>query len=146
MAAGVLKLLAEDSEGLGIIAAAVQDALAKPGDMKFDRKQRAFGLELNRFQWERAGKRMPYFRSKAVLAFSGVLNVRQAKLPKGVDSLLDLLDINFTPGTEPPGGTIILIFASGAQIELQVECIDVTLIDTGKTWPTRRRPDHEKTP
>jgi hypothetical protein len=145
MAASVLKLLAEDSEGLGIIAAAVQDALVKPGDIKFDRKRRTFGLELNRFQWERAGKRMPYFRSQAVLAFTGVLNVRSSKLPKGVDSLLDLLDVHFTPGTEPPGGAIRLLFASGAQIELEVECVDVTLMDTGKAWPTRRRPDHEKT-
>jgi hypothetical protein len=146
MAASGLKLLAEDSEGLGIIAAAVQDALAKPGDMKFDRKRRTFGLELNRFQWERAGKRMPYFRSQTVLAFTGVLNVRSSKLPKGVDTLLDLLDIRFTPAAEPPGGTIVLVFAAGAQIELQVECIDVTLMDTGRAWPTRRRPDHEKTP
>jgi hypothetical protein len=146
MAASVLKLLAEDSEGLGIIAAAVQDALVKPGDIKFDSKRRTFGLELNRFQWERAGKRMPYFRSRAVLAFTGVLNVRSSKVPKGVDSLLVLLDLRFSAAAEPPGGTILLMFAAGAQIQLEVECVDVTLMDTGRAWPTRRRPDHEKIP
>jgi hypothetical protein len=146
MAASVLKLLAEDSEGLGIIAAAVQDALVKPGDIKFDSKRRTFGLELNRFQWERAGKRMPYFRSRAVLAFTGVLNVRSSKVPKGVDSLLALLDLRFSAAAEPPGGTILLMFAAGAQIQLEVECVDVTLMDTGRAWPTRRRPDHEKIP
>jgi hypothetical protein len=146
MAASVLKLLAEDSEGLGIIAAAVQDALVKPGDIKFDSKRRTFGLELNRFQWERAGKRMPYFRSRAVLAFTGVLNVRSSKVSKGVDSLLVLLDLRFSAAAEPPGGTILLMFAAGAQIQLEVECVDVTLMDTGRAWPTRRRPDHEKIP
>ena len=72
MAPSVLKLLAEDAEGLGIIASAVQDALVKPQDIKFDTRSRTFGLEINRFQWERAGKRMPFFRSRAVLAFAGV--------------------------------------------------------------------------
>ena len=50
-----LKLLAEDAEGLGIIASAVQDALVKPEDMRLDARSRTFGLELNRFQWEAAG-------------------------------------------------------------------------------------------
>ena len=70
MAANVLKLLAEDADGLGVIAAAVQDALVKPEDIKLDSRSRTFGLEINRFQWERAGKRMPFFRSRAVLAFA----------------------------------------------------------------------------
>ena len=42
MEASVLKLLAEDSEGLGIIAAAVQDGLVKPQDIKYDKQARAF--------------------------------------------------------------------------------------------------------
>jgi hypothetical protein len=144
MAASVLKLLAEDSEGLGIIAAAVQDALVKPQDMKLDKRSRVFGLELNRFQWESAGKSSPYFRSRAVLAFSGVLGVKSQKLTRGVDDVLDVLDIIFTPAAEPPGGTVLLVFANGAQVQLDVECLDVTLMDTGTAWPTRRKPDHEK--
>jgi hypothetical protein len=143
MAASVLKLLAEDSEGLGIIAAAVQDALVKPQDMKLDKRSRVFGLELNRFQWESAGKSSPYFRSRAVLAFSGVLGVKSQKLTRGVDDVLDVLDITFAPAAEPPGGTVMLVFANGAQVQLDVECLDVTLMDTGTAWPTRRRPDHE---
>lgn len=143
MESSVLKLLAEDSEGLGIIAAAVQDSLVKPQDFKYDKQARVFGLEISRFQWENAKKRPPFFRSRAVLAFSSVLGVRSQKMPRGVDSVLDLLDINFRPA-EPPGGAITLIFASGAQVQLDVECIDVTLMDTGPAWPTRRKPDHEK--
>lgn len=142
MEAGVLKLLAEDSEGLAIIAAAVQDALVKPQDIKLDKRTRTFGLELNRFQWETAGKRPPYFRSRAVLAFSGVLGAKQSKMPKGVDDVLDLLDVGFTPAGEPPGGAVRLFFANGAQVHIDVECLDVTLMDTGAAWPTRRKPDH----
>jgi len=142
MTADGLRLLAEDADGLGVIAAAVQDALARPQDIRFDRKSRSFGLEINRFQWERAGRKAPYFRSRAVLAFAGVLGVQSQAMPRGVDAVVGLLDVRFTPDAEPPGGEVSLLFAEGAQVRLRVECLDVTLIDNGPVWPTRRKPDH----
>jgi hypothetical protein len=144
MATSVLKLLAEDAEGLGIIASAVQDSLVKPEGIKLDAKSRTFGLEINRFQWERAGKRMPFFRSRAVLAFAGVQNVRSRQVSKDIDAVHSLIDIRFAPEGEAPAGTITLVFAGETQIQLAVECIDVTLVDIGPSWPTRRKPDHEK--
>lgn len=144
MAGSALKLLAEDGEGLAVIAAAVQDSLVKPQDVKFDARSRTFGLEINRFQWERAGKRMPYFRSRAVLGIAAVESVRSRALSRDVDAVHALMDIRFVPCAEPPGGTVTLVFAGGAQIQLNVECVDVTLADLGPSWPTRRRPDHDK--
>jgi hypothetical protein len=144
MEASVLKLLAEDSEGLGIIAAAVQDSLVRPADIRFNKRTRTFGLEVNRFQWERAGKRPPFFRSRAVLAFAGVQTVRSRGVSKDIDAVHDLLDIRFDATSEPPAGTVTLVFAGKTQIELTVECLDVTLMDTGKAWPTPRKPDHGK--
>jgi hypothetical protein len=144
MAGNALKLLAEDSDGLAILAAAVQDSLVKPEDIKFDARSRTFGLEINRFQWERAGKRMPFFRSRAVLGIVGVESVRSRSVSRDVDAVHALIDIRFAPAAEPPGGAISLVFAGETQIELKVECIDVTLADLGPSWPTRRKPDHEK--
>lgn len=145
MAANVLKLLAEDADGLGVIAAAVQDALVKPEDIKLDSRSRTFGLEINRFQWERAGKRMPYFRSRAVLAFAGVQSVRSRAVSRDIDAVHALIDVRFEPAAEPPAGLLTLTFAGQTQIQLNVECLDVTLADIGPPWPTRRKPDHEKT-
>jgi hypothetical protein len=139
-----LKLLAEDAEGLAIIAAAAQDGLVKAQDIKFDTRSRTFGLEINRFQWERAGKHMPFFRSRAVLAFAGVESVRTRSLSKDIDAVYALMNIQFDPAAEPPGGVMKLIFAGETQIEVVAECLDVTLADIGPAWPTRRRPDHEK--
>jgi hypothetical protein len=139
-----LKLLAEDADGLAIVAAAAQDGLVKPQDMKFDVKSRTFGLEISRFQWERAGKRVPYFRSRAVLAFVGVESVRSRSVSKDIDAVHSLMHVTFKPGAEPPGGVMTLFFSGQAQVQLDVECIDVTLADIGTAWPTRRRPDHEK--
>lgn len=144
MAGSALKLLAEDGEGLAVIAAAVQDSLVKPQDVRFDARSRTFGLEINRFQWERAGKRIPYFRSRAVLGIAAVESVRSRALSRDVDAVHALMDIRFVPGAEPPGGTVTLVFAGQTQIQLNVECIDVTLADLGPSWPTRRRPDHDK--
>jgi len=144
MATSVLKLLAEDAEGLGIIASAVQDSLVKPEGFKLEAKSRTFGLEINRFQWERAGKRMPFFRSRAVLAFAGVQNVRSRHVAKDIDAVHSLIDIRFASEGEAPAGIITLVFAGETQVQLAVECIDVTLVDIGPSWPTRRKPDHEK--
>ena len=96
-----LKLLAEDAEGLAIVAAAVQDALVKPESIRFDGRSKTFGIEINRFQWERAGKRMPFFRSRAVLAFAGVLGVRSRAVSKDIDAVHALMDVTFVAG----GGT-----------------------------------------
>jgi hypothetical protein len=142
MEASILRLIAEDADGLAVIAAAVQDATVLPQDIKLNARARSFGLELNRFQWERAGARRPWFRSRAVLAFAGVLGAQSAAMPKGVDAVLSLLDVRFHPAAEPPGGQVRLIFAHGAEVRLDVECLDVTLLDTGPAWPTRRKPDH----
>lgn len=144
MAGSALKLLAEDSDGLAVIAAAVQDSLVKPADIKFDARSRTFGLEINRFQWERAGKRMPYFRSRAVLGIAAVESVRSRFVSRDVDAVHSLIDIRFASAVEPPGGVITLVFAGDTQIELKVECVDITLADLGPSWPTRRKPDHEK--
>lgn len=142
MQASVLRLLAQDADGLGVVSAAVQDALVHPDKMRWDRKAAAFGLEINRFQWERAGKRPPFYRSRAMLVFSSVESVKTTPLPPGQDTVLGLLDIRFDPAPEPPGGVVTLVFAGDALIRLSVECIDVTLIDTDLAWPTRRKPDH----
>lgn len=144
--ANVLKLLAEDAEGLGVIAAAVQDGLVKPGDLKFSPRTRTFAAEINRFQWEQAGKKPPFFRSRAVLAFSGVESVQASQVPRDIDAVLSLLSITFTPAIEPPGGHVVLAFAGKAAMRLKVECLDVTLMDTGPSWPTPRKPDHRVGP
>jgi hypothetical protein len=139
--ANVLKLLAEDAEGLGVIAAAVQDALVKLADIKFSARARTFAVEVNRFQWEQAGQKAPWFRSRAVLAFAGVEKAQAQGVPKGTDEVLSLLSIEFRPG-ETPGGEVRLSFANNATMRLGVECLDVTLMDVGPAWPTKRKPDH----
>lgn len=140
-----LKLMAEDAADLDIVAAAVQDALLRVGDISYDRKARRFAMLLSRFRWESAETAGPFERVRAALSFEGVLSVKSRKVrmePK--EAVASLLSISFAPSEEPPGGEVRLLLAGGGEIALEVECLDALLLDLGAAWRTPRRPDHEK--
>jgi hypothetical protein len=133
-----LRLLAEDEADLGVIAAALQDAVAKLGDIAFDAKARTLTIGCNRYRWEAKSKD----RVRTGLQFNGVLGVQSHKLRRGAkDAVVDLLDIAFEAG-EAPGGTIILKFAGGGALRCDVECIDAVLADVSAPWPARGQPQH----
>lgn len=138
------RLIADDAAGLEVISAAAQDALCRASDMTYESRHRRFAMEVNRFHWESAGRRGPFFRSRSILAFDGVMHVRSKSLPpRSSEDVIQLLSIEFAE-TDAPAGAMTLTFAGGGEVELGVECIDVTLYDTDRIWPARRRPDHDR--
>ncbi len=142
-----LRLLAEEAEDLKIIAAAVQDAVVKAGNLKYEAKKRRFSIELNRYRWETAPSRkgQPGERVRALLAFDGVLSARTRGITKADPELiLSLLSVEFTPDAEPPGGKVVVLFAGDGEIVLTVEALDGTLLDSDYVWPTRHLPSHER--
>ena len=50
-----LRLIAQDEEDLSVISAALQDAVAKIGDIALDRPARTLTLAVNRYRWEKKG-------------------------------------------------------------------------------------------
>ena len=141
---GMLKLMAEDAADLDVIAAAVQDALLRMGDVSFDKRARRFTATINRFRWENAGENGPYERVRAALSFEGVLNVKSRRVRQDApDALAAVLSLQFAAAAEPPGGQVRLVLAGGGEIVLEVECLDAVLLDIGPSWSTPRRPDHE---
>lgn len=142
---GKLKLLAQDPADLDVVSAAVQDALVQMRDISYDARTRRFSAMVARFRWERAGHAGPYERVRAALSFDGVLAVRTRKLRRSaLDAVADILALKFDPAEDAPAGTARLILAGDGEIALDVECLDVTLADIGPSWPTPRRPDHER--
>lgn len=141
-----LRLLAEDADDLEIVSSAVQDAVLKAENLKFQKSRRRFTIELNRFQWEDSkSKRGPQGRVRSLLAFDGVLGVKTRAVSKSdPDLVLSLLSLSFDPAAEPPGGTISILFSGDGELMLDVEALDVTLLDGGYEWTTRHRPDHDK--
>ncbi|HEY0648052.1 DUF2948 family protein [Phenylobacterium sp.] len=134
-----LQLLAEDQDDLAVISAALQDAVAKVGDISYEAKARRLTIAFNRFRWE-AGSRQ---RVRAALQVGGVLAVQARRIRRDRrDAVVELLAIGFEPG-EPPGGTLTLSFAGGGDLRADVECLDAVLADLSQPWPTPREPSHE---
>lgn len=141
-----MRLLGADQDDLKVISAAVQDAVLKAENIKFDARRRRFSVELNRFEWEDIKtKRGPKTRVRSILAFDGVLGVKTRAVTKSdPDLVLSLLAVSFIPDDVPPGGQVSLLFAGDGEIVLQVEALDVTLLDSAYEWATRHQPDHDK--
>ena len=135
----MLHLLAEDPEDLNVISAALQDAVAKVGDIAYEPRSRRLTVVFNRFRWE-AGERQ---RVRSALQIGGVLSVQARRIRRERrEGVLELLAIAFEPG-EPPGGILTLSFAGGGDLRLTVECVDAVLADVSQPWPTPRAPRHE---
>ncbi|MDQ0316768.1 DUF2948 family protein [Amorphus orientalis] len=139
-----LKLAALDSEDLSVVSAHVQDAVLMVKDLRWRPADQRFVVALNRYAWEAKGKRRdPGQRRQAVLDFARVTAARAMKLRRDVpDAVLSLLAVTFEE-TEAPAGRITLHFSGGGSMELEVECIEVTLTDLGSAWAAQARPEHD---
>lgn len=131
-----LRLLAHDADDLMIISAALQDAILRPVDIVWEKGPRRVTLALSRFCWECGGTRV-----MAAMQFGDVLAVKSRRLPRGPESALELLAIDFEPG-EAPGGRVILMFAGGGDLRIDVECLDAVVADLSERWPARAAPEH----
>ncbi|HEY3800132.1 MAG TPA: DUF2948 family protein [Caulobacteraceae bacterium] len=139
-----LRLLAEDEDDLAVISAALQDAVAKVGDIEWDAKGRRFTLALNRFRWEAPGALLGE-RVRAGLQFGGVLAVKSRNLRREApDAVVSLLAVSFEAAGEPPGGDIRLHLSGGGDVVLTVECVDAALADVSQPWPTASQPTHKE--
>jgi hypothetical protein len=136
-----LRLLAEDADDLAVISAAMQDAVAKVGDIIFEPKARRLTVAFNRYRWEAGGGGGERVRSALQLA--GVLSLQTRKIRRTpADAVVEILAMTFEPG-EAPGGVLTLTCAGGGDLRATVECVDVLLADVSQPWPTPRKPAHE---
>lgn len=159
-----LRLRAEDSEDLRVIAAVLQDALVAMTDMEFLAGEHCFVMVANRFRWENCDvaetdtEQEPqhsaatppkeyediafapcrsYERVNCGIRFDGVTAVRC----KGIDrsdrgQILELLTIQVEPGA------VLILFAGGSVLRLEGQGITCHLQDLGDPWPTTWRPRH----
>ncbi len=131
-----LRLLAHDGEDLSIISAALQDAILRPVDIVWEKGARRVTLALSRFCWECGGTRV-----MAAMQFGDVVAVKSRRLPRGPETPLELLAIDFEPG-DAPGGRVILMFAGGGDLRIDVECLDAVVTDLSERWPAKAAPAH----
>jgi len=138
MNTGRLKLRIEDADDLPVLASVLQDAIVPVSDMGFLPDERRFVLVANRFRWE-AGKDSAsgaYERVNCAVTFEVIRGVRSRGIAAGDGGMLNLL----TVGVED--GAVMLVFAGGGAIRLEVEDIRGHMEDIGEPWPTQSRPRH----
>lgn len=136
-----LRLLAQDAEDLGVLSAALQDAVAKIGDIRWDAQSRTLTIACNRFRWEGAGKKGERVRS--ALQFGDVSGVQARNLRRDAKgAVVSLMSIGFEPAQEAPAGLVVLTFSGGGDMRVSVDCLDVALADVSDPWATPRTPGH----
>ena len=139
-----LRLRAEDVDDLAVISACLQDAVVRLEDMSYMPGQHCFAAIFNRFRWEREDEPAPARgeRIRCGVHFEGVLAAQTLNLAQdNRKQVLDLLAITADP-VEDGGAIVHLVFAGGATVRLEAECIECQLSDLGEAWETRSRPSH----
>ena len=139
--AAPLKLRARNAEDLAVISAALQDALVPLGDISQFPDDKSFMMVVNRYRWEREGEQAE--RTHAGLRFDAVRHVRF----RGIDranraQFLSFLAVAYDDTGEAEG-TVVLHFAGGGAIRLDVGGLYCILADLGQPWPTQWTPVHE---
>jgi Protein of unknown function (DUF2948) len=139
----LLKLAALDEDDLKVVSACVQDAVLKIGEISFTPNKKRLVLPLNRFAWEKDGKRLEVpERRRSALHFDRVLQVKSSSIDrKDASGILSVLALQFT-SDDRPAGTLEIIFAGGATMRLTVECIEAQLADLGPVWAAKAKPKH----
>jgi hypothetical protein len=134
-----LKLTALDAGDLDVVSAAVQDSLVAVRDCAFFAGERRFVLLLNRFRWEAdATVETPYWRTHSALVFNEVDAVHHHGIPhEQPDRVLDLLSVALENDR-----AVVLRFAAGRTIRLEIGRLACHLGDVGEPWPTPWKPTH----
>lgn len=154
-----LKLIALDADDLAVISTHVQDARVQAGDIIWRQADKRLVVGMSRLDWEQtlAGEAEPR-RRLAALRFDRVLACKSRRIDLSApDQVLDLVGVEFHPqGSQDgqnegqdedqreaqgeaqgegrdsgPGGSTLLLFAGGAAIRLDVECLECELTDLG---------------
>lgn len=151
---GRLSLRVADADDLAVLASVLQDAVIAIGDMRYIASDKLFVMLASRFRWEAVIDRGPdddtdgeaapeegqavFERIHCGIAFEGVEAVKVRDLDMTDRSqFLDLLTLR----AEDDG--LVLAFAGGGAIRLDVPRIRCHMRDMGEPWPTANRPEHE---
>lgn len=127
-----VKLIALDADDLAVISAHVQDAVIKTADIIWRQSEKRLVVGMRRLDWEQTleGQTAPR-RLIAALRFDRVLACKSRAIDlERADIQLEMLGMEFH-AAEPPGGSVVMMFASGGALRLDVECLECELADLG---------------
>lgn len=135
----MLRFAVVDEEDLAVMSAHLQDAHMVLGQATFLTETRRFAVVVSRVDWGALARGVQQ-RRQTGFHFERVQRVQRSGISPG-DDTLQLLAIAFTP-TAAPAGEVLLTFAGGRLIKLDVECLEAEMRDLSAGWPVKNRPRH----
>ena len=139
--------MAGDAEDLSVLSAMLQDAIAE--DWRFCLSFRLSAVLLLSVivlsgSARCRGSAGPFARVRAGMHFDDVVAAKFQHLrSEAKDAVVELLAVRFEPG-EDGGGVIMLDFAGGGAVRLEVESVNAYLADMSEPWRTRAKPAHKE--
>jgi hypothetical protein len=142
-----LRLKAESADDLAVISSLLQDAIGRAGNVAWMPRKRRLVAVVNRFRWENGADQSEgsLERVQSAVTVESVLRVRGRGIQAADrDRVYELLAILFEP-SEGCAGTLTLTLAGGAEIAIEVECLDIAMADLTRPWAARARraPRHD---
>ncbi|MBX9709689.1 MAG: DUF2948 family protein [Xanthobacteraceae bacterium] len=130
------KLIALDEDDLAVISAHVQDAEVHVSDIIWRQGEKRLVVGMRRPDCDQLVSGVPCDRHLiSALRFDRVLSCKARNLPLGRPApALELWGLEFYP-SKKPGGRVILMFAEGGMLRLDVECIECELADLAEDCP-----------
>src|SRR5258708_39819824 len=109
-----------DRGGLEMVAADLQDAAIKTGDIRWRPSEQRLVIGLCRFDWEAAHAKTPQYRRRyAALRFDRALDCKTIKIDTSKDTDLNLLAVTFAE-SDAPSGIVTFTFSGGGVLRLEV--------------------------
>lgn len=128
------RLWAQDADDAAVISALMQDACVRADEVHFDGQSRRIVIMASRYCWEEAEPQ----RVRAALRIESVTRAKRRNWPDDGKLPLELLALGV-------GDTAVTLhFAAGAEVAVEVECIDLILEDIGTPHPALTRPSHQE--
>ena len=149
-----LRLLANDSDDVGVLSTLLQDAIIPGSDMSFDRALNAFVIVANRFCWElepcvdiKSSDGKPvYERRLCGIRIARVRSVQHYNWPEMRQyGLFNLLALGLVDVAEQAtdGAVLQFQFSGGSSLRLNVDDVDIVLADLDVGHPTSLQPAHQ---
>lgn len=122
------RLVALEPGDLDVISAHVQDAAVHPRDILWRPAEKRVVVGLKRMDWDlvRQGG-CDCRRVIAALRFDRALSCQARGIAEDATPL-NLLAVEFE-ASQAPSGTVHLIFSAGAELRIEVECLECELAD-----------------
>ncbi len=136
----LLRLRVEDDGDLEVLSACLFEALAPVAGMRHDSEARGFALAMERFTWEEAqGEDSRLRQVPCQLVIESVSRVRRTGFGEDASGrLLSLFALTYDDGA------IVVVFAEGAAIRLDVDELRCRLEDTGSGRMPPVAPPHRR--